>query len=179
MSGLEQPNTSYVIISSENMDALTSVLWAKDYQILPIKCYYEGSFDDSVMAFKSVENDELRFDVLMLLDEHSQDSAIVKYIGDGEAKKIHRTGEERSLGLVMFNTDGKNKSYIHEGISFSFVEKARYWCPRKCTDIKEGMVVEYLNNNKWCKRVVRDPNTEWERMYSLLCKYEKLRIEMV
>ena len=179
MSALEQPNTSYVIISSENMDALTSVLWAKEYQILPIQGYYEGVFEDSVLAYKSVDNDELRFDVLRLLDEHTQECAIIKYVGETEPRKIFNSGDERPMGIIMFNTDSKNKSYLHNGVSFSFVEKTRYWLPKSKSDIKPGMIVEYLNNDKWCKRIVKDPNTEWERMYALLTTYEKLRVEMV
>ena len=82
MSGFEQPNTSYVIMSGYNMDALTSVLWSKEYNIIPVKGYYEGSFEDSVMAFKQVDNDDLRRDVIMLLDHYNQKSAIIKYFGE-------------------------------------------------------------------------------------------------
>ena len=54
-----------------------------------------------------------------------------------------------------------NKSYIHNGISFSFVEKTRYWKPKSQEDLKIGMVVEYQNNNKWYERIVRNPKEEW------------------
>lgn len=179
MSGLEQPNTSYLIISAPNIDALSSILWSKEYQILPMQGYYEGEFEDSLMAYKHVENDELRRDALLLLDQYGQESAIVKYLGDTEPRKIFYNGDERPLGLVMFNTDARNKSYLHNGISFSFVEKARYRVPRSKGELRPGMVVEYMSNNKWHQKRIHDLDQEWERMYSLLAKYEKLRIEMV
>lgn len=179
MSGLELANTSYLIISATNMDALTSMLWSKEYQILPIKGYYEGAFEDSVMAYKHVENDELRRDAILMLDQHGQECAIIKYLGDTEPKKIYFNGEERPLGVVMFNTDSRNKSYLHNGISFSFVEKARYRVPRSKEELSAGMVVEYMSNEKWHQKRIHDLDQEWERMYKLLVKYEKLRIEMV
>jgi hypothetical protein len=161
------------------MDALTSVLWSKEYHILPIKGFYEGQFEDSIMAYKSVENDELRRDAILLLDQHGQQSAIIKYLGDTEPKKIFYNGEERPLGVVMYNTDSRNKSYLHNGISFSFVEKTMYWAPKNKDDLKVGMVVEFMNNNKWHQKRIHDLDQEWEKMLSLLVKYDKLRVERV
>lgn len=176
MNGLEHPSTSYVILSSNNMDALTSILWSKDYQILPMKGYYNGEFEDSIMAYKMVENDELRRDVVLMLDLHKQESAIIKYMGETEPKKLFYNGEERPLGVVMFNTDSKNKSYLHNGVSFSFVEKARYWIPKSKSDLRDGMLVEYLNNNKWHQKRIHNLDMEWEKMFKLLSKYQKLRV---
>lgn len=158
------------------MDALTSILWSKDYQILPMKGYYNGEFEDSIMAYKMVENDELRRDVVLMLDLHKQESAIIKYMGETEPKKLFYNGEERPLGVVMFNTDSKNKSYLHNGVSFSFVEKARYWIPKSKSDLRDGMLVEYLNNNKWHQKRIHNLDMEWEKMFKLLSKYQKLRV---
>ena len=39
------------------------------------------------------------------------------------------------------------------------------------------MVVEYLNNkNKWCEMIVNNPDDEWDKLYKLLIKYNKVRI---
>ena len=177
MLGLEQPNTSYMLISSsENLDQITSVLYAKNYQILPIKGYFEGMFEDSIMAFGRTDNDELRNDILFLLGHFNEKNAIVKYLGESDAKKVFFNGSEEPLEIVMYNTNESNKSYIHSGISFSFVEKTRYWKPRSHEDLKIGMVVEYQNNNKWYERIVRNPKEEWEKLYKLLTKYDKVRI---
>jgi hypothetical protein len=177
MLGLEQPNTSYMLISSsENLDQITSVLYAKNYQILPIKGYFEGMFEDSIMAFGRTDNDELRNDVLFLLGHFNEKNAIIKYLGESEAKRVFFNGSEEPLEIVMYNTNESNKSYIHSGISFSFVEKTRYWIPKSQDDFKIGMVVEYQNNNKWYERIVRNPKEEWEKLYKLLIKYEKVRV---
>jgi hypothetical protein len=177
MLGLEQPNTSYMLISSsDNLDQITSVLYAKNYQILTIKGYFEGMFEDSIMAFGRTDNDELRNDALFILGKFNEKNAIVKYLGESEAKKVFFNGLEEPMEIVMFNTNESNKSYIHGGISFSFVEKTRYWKPRSQEDLKIGMVVEYQNNNKWYERIVRNPTEEWEKLYKLLIKYDKVRI---
>ena len=39
------------------------------------------------------------------------------------------------------------------------------------------MIVEYFNNNQWSEKVVENPNDEWERMYKLLLKYDKVRVQ--
>jgi len=77
----------------------------------------------------------------------------------------------------MFNTDSDNISYLYRRLSFSFVESKRYWIPKTKEDFKVGMIVEYFNNNQWSQKVVQDPNDEWERMYKLLLKYDKIRVQ--
>jgi hypothetical protein len=177
MLGLEQPNTSYMLISSpNNLDQITSVLYAKNYQILTIKGYFEGKFEDSIMAFGRVENEDLRNDTLFILGQFNEKNIIVKYLGESDAKKVFFNGSEEPMKIVMFNTNESYKSYIHSGISFSFVEKTRYWKPKSQEDLKIGMVVEYQNNNKWYERIVRNPKEEWEKLYKLLTKYDKVRI---
>ena len=176
MLGLEHPNTSFMLISSENLEQMYSVLYAKNYQLLPIKSYFEGRFEESIMAFGHKENEDLRRDALFLLGQFGEKSAIVKYLGESEAKKVFFNGSEDPMDIVMYNTNESNKSYIHSGISFSFVEKTRYWKPKSQEDLKIGMVVEYQNNNKWHERIVRNPKEEWEKLYKLLTKYDKVRI---
>ena len=176
MLGLEQPNTSFMLISSDSLEQIVSVLYAKNYQILPIKSYFEGRFEESIMAFGMKDNDDLRNDALFLLGHFNEKNAIVKYLGESEAKRLFFNGSEDPMDIVMYNTNESNKSYIHSGISFSFVEKTRYWKPKSQEDLKIGMVVEYQNNNKWYERIVRNPKEEWEKLYKLLTKYDKVRI---
>lgn len=176
MTGLEQPNTSYIILSSDKLEDMVSILYAKEYQVIPMKGYYQGQYEDSVMAFGRVDNDELRKDVLFLLNHFNQDCAIVKYMDETNVKKVFRDGSEKPLGLVMYNTDSDNRSYLYNGFSFSFVEKVRYWKPTKKEDFKVGMLVEYMNNNKWYEKKVENPSEEYERLYKLLIKYDKVRV---
>lgn len=167
----------YIIISSDKIDDICSVLWAKEYTIIPIKGYYKGQYENSVLAYSNIDNDELRKDTIFLLNHFHQDCAIIKYQGETGAKKIFPDGSEKPLGIVMYNTDSENKSYIYNGISFSFVEQSRYWKPTKKEDFKIGMIVEYFNNNKWYQQEVKNPNTEFEDLYRLLIKYDKIRVK--
>jgi hypothetical protein len=173
---LNNERLSYILISSEKIDDISSVLWAKDYTILPIKGYYKGQYEDSIMAYSNVDNDELRKDTIFLLNHFSQECAIIKYLGETGAKKIYTDGSERPLGIVMYNTDAENKSYLYNGISFSFVEQARYWKPKNKEDFKIGMIVEYFNNNKWYQQEVKNPSEEFDGLYKLLIKYDKIRV---
>ena len=176
MVGLQQSNLSYILLSSPRIDDMISILYAKDYQVIPIKGYYKGNYEDSVLASAKISNDELRRDVIMLLNHFGEDCAIIKYLEETGAKKIYRDGSERPLGIIMYNTDAENVSYLLNGLSFSFVEAKRYWKPTKKEDFKIGMIVEYFNNNKWFEKRVENPLQEYEKLYKLLIKYDKVRV---
>jgi hypothetical protein len=173
---LQEQNMSYVILSSDKLDDMISILYAKEYQIIPIKGYYRGQYEDSVIAFGRVDNDDLRKDVLFLLNHFHQECAIIKYLGETSVKKIFKDGSEKPLGIVMYNTDAENISYLYNGVSFSFVEQVRYWKPTKKEDFRVGMLVEYFNKDKWYERLVEDPSQEYEKLYKLLIKYNKVRV---
>lgn len=176
MLELEKPNISFALLSSEKLNDMISILYAKDYQIIPIQGYYQGQYEDSVMAFGRVDNDTLRQDILQLLSIFHQDCAIVKYLGDNVSKKIFKDGQEKPLGVVMYNTDADNVSYLYNGTSFSFVETVRYWKPTKKEDFRVGMLVEYFNNNKWYQKEVKNPNEDYDKFFKLLIKYDKVRV---
>ena len=38
------------------------------------------------------------------------------------------------------------------------------------------MIVEYFTNNKWYEKKVENPNSEYEDLYKLLIKYDKVRV---
>jgi hypothetical protein len=173
---LQEQNMSYVILSSDKLDDMISILYAKEYQIIPIKGYYRGQYEDSVIAFGRVDNDNLRKDVLFLINHFHQECAIIKYLGETSVKKIFKDGSENPLGIVMYNTDAENISYLYNGVSFSFVEQVRYWKPTKKEDFRVGMLVEYFNKDKWYERLVEDPSQEYEKIYKLLIKYNKVRV---
>ena len=173
---LQEKNMSYVILSSDKLDDMISILYAKEYQIIPIKGYYRGQYEDSVIAFGRVDNDNLRKDVLFLINHFHQECAIIKYLGETSVKKIFKDGSEKPLGIVMYNTDAENISYLYNGVSFSFVEQVRYWKPTKKEDFRVGMLVEYFNKDKWYERLVEDPSQEYEKLYKLLIKYDKVRV---
>jgi hypothetical protein len=175
MNGLENTQSSYIILSADRLNEIISVLYSKEYQILPIQCYYKGKFEDSVIAW-GPDNESLRRDSIFLLDHFHQECAIIKYNGEQTIKKVFFNGSEQPLNLIMYNTDSENRSYLHNGVSFSFVEAKRYWKPKSAEDLKIGMVVEYMNNNKWFEKKIQNPKDEWDKMYKLLLKYDRLRV---
>lgn len=179
MIDLSNPKLSFMLLSSNNLDDMISILYAKDYQIIPIKGYYQGQYEDSALAYSNIDNDELRKDLIFLLNHFHQDCGIIKYLGETNVKKVFRDGSEKPLGITLYNTDSENISYLYNGLSFSFVEQVRYWKPTKPEDFKVGMTVEYLNNNKWYQKKVENPKQEWIDMYQLLSKYDKLRIASI
>jgi hypothetical protein len=165
-----------MILSSDKIEDIISILYAKDYPLFLIKQYYRGVYKDSVLVIGQ-DNDDLRKDLIFILNLFHEDYGIIKYLDEVEAKKVFSDGSEKNLEVVMYNSNTDNVSYIYNGISFSFLEKDRYWKPSKKEDFKIGMLVEYLNNNKWYSKRVEDPNYEYDKIYKLLIKYDKIRIK--
>ncbi len=175
---LTNQNLSFILLSSDKIDDMISILYAKEYSVLPIQGFYRGQYENSAMAFNDCDNDELRKELIFLLNHFGQECGIIKYKGEANAKKVFSDGSEKPMGIVLYNTDSDNISYLHNGISFSFVEQVRYWKPTKLEDFRVGMIVEYLNNNKWFEKKVENPEDEWNRMFKLLSKYDKLRVAL-
>ena len=175
---LTNKNLSFILLSSDKIESMLSILYAIDYQILPIKGFYRGQYENSALAFSDVDNDDLRKELIFLLNHFNQECGIIKYKGESNAKKLFSDGSEKPMGIVLYNTDSDNISYLHNGVSFSFVEQVRYWKPNKLEDFKVGMIVEYLNNNKWFEKKIENPVDEWNRMFKLLSKYDKLRVAL-
>lgn len=187
MFNLSDPNIGYIIISSQNdltpnadikyrSDKLANILYAKQYTLIPVTGYYDQRYEKSYIAVNVEDNDRLRNDAIYLMDEFDQDSVIVKYLNETSAKKILSDGSELPLGIAIYDSDLKNKTYIYNGVSFSFIEQKRYYFPKEKKELKPGMIVEFFNNNKWNSKQIVNLDTEYDKMYKLLMKYEKLRI---
>lgn len=178
MVGLDQATSSYVIISSDRMNDIESVLYGRDYSIIPIKEFYNGNYTDSIISYGRVDNENLRKDVLFLLNKFNKESAIIKYLGENSIMRIFMDGSEKPVDLSMYNTDFDKASYIYNGYSFSFTEKKRYFFLTRREDLKTGMVLEFFNNTKWVEKQVSNPELEYEKMYKLLMKYNKVRVSV-
>lgn len=176
MIGLDQATSSYMIMSSEKLDDMESILYGRDYSIIPIKEFYKGKYDNSIISYGRVDNDNLRKDVLFLLNRFDQESAIIKYLGESVIKKIFKDGSEVPVDITLYNTDFDTPSYLYNGYSFSFTETKRYFFPTKKEEIKPGMILEFFNNNRWVEKKVSNPDVEYDKMYKLLMKYNKVRI---
>jgi hypothetical protein len=119
----------------------------------------------------------LRKDSIYLLDSFHQESVIIKYVGEKSSSKILSNGYEKPMSVALYNSDSNNKTYLYNGVSFSFIEEKRYYSPKQKSDLKNGMIIEYFNNSKWNTKQILDVDKEYEELYRLLIKYNKLRIE--
>jgi hypothetical protein len=172
---LEDPSLSYMISSSNDVVGLNSYLYSRNYNTGDISSYYQNQFEKSIIAVSNVDNNEMRRDAVHIMEHYNLEHMIIKYRG-GDIKKVFRDGSEKPLGVEMYNTDADRRSYILNEISFSFVEKQAYFKPKKPTDFKAGMIVEYYSGKDWLQREVINPEVEYNKMYKLLMKYDKVRI---
>jgi hypothetical protein len=176
MLDLKNPNLSYILVSSDNLKSLISYLYSRDFYLVDIKGYYEGKFEDSLIAFTNLEKDELYQECLHIMNFFNQECIIAKFKSENSAVKIFQDGQQKPLGILLYNTDSSNKSYIHDGLSFSFVEQQLYYFPKNKEDFKEGMIIECFSNNKWIEKKVTNPDIEYQKMFALLIKYNKIRV---
>jgi len=189
MFNLSDPNISYILFSPESetnseeenkslYERACSILYSKDYTIISVKGFCDGLYENSFIALpKSPNNDDLRKDSIYLLDSFHQDSVIIKYVGEESSSKILSDGSEKPMSVALYNSDLNNKTYLYNGVSFSFIEEKRYYSPKQKSDLKNGMIIEYFNNKKWNTKQISDIDKEYEELYRLLIKYNKLRIE--
>lgn len=181
---LDDTNINYLIVSAyqgdkddftnrlENSKLFDSLIF-RDFTVLEM-----GGNQPSYLAYKDCDNDEIRYDAIELMDMFKQEFVICKYMGESEAKKIMFDGQEKILGIVKYKGNNDNHNFFVEGNAVSFEPRKRYWKPSKSSDFKEGMIVEIKNNNgEWTEKVVKDPEVEYERMYKLLIKYGKIKVE--
>ena len=186
MFNLNDKNLSYIIISPEKKsnisignrflcDKLSNILYSKDYTLFPITAHHSGLFERSFLAISSDNNNTLRKDAIFLIDEFEQDSIIIKYKNENMTKSILKDGSERVMKISYYDSDFNNKSYIYNGISFSFTEEKQYHFLTDKKQLKSGMIVEFYNDDRWVERKIQNPDIEYEKMYKLLIKYNKLR----
>lgn len=92
--------------------------------------------------------------------------------------KLFKDGSERTLGIALYNEDTNNKTFLHNGISFSFIEEKKYYIAKSKSELKNGMIVEYYNDNRWNQKEIKDIDIEYDNLYKLLIKYNKLRFQI-
>jgi hypothetical protein len=174
---LNESNVSYFIMSSKQIDATKTLLWAKEWEIIPLKGYYDGISEDSILAFKiNIDNKELKEEALFILKTFNEDSCIIKYTGKKNTNKLKISNQESELSEAIFNQESINKSYLYNGTFFSFNEVKSYKIIESKDELKNGMIVEYFNNKNWTSISIFDINNEWNGFYKLLVKYKKVRI---
>jgi hypothetical protein len=156
---------------------LESALYRKGYEVLKL-----GHSENKIalLAWKSDKedqnNNELRMDAIEFIDTYYIESLVIKYQNENDPKRLKDNGQEKNISLVNYNGDMDN-SYYTEGVSFSFEEDEEYYIPSKKSDIKVGMIVELKNNkNQWVPREVVDLDKEWDSMYKLLVKYNRIKV---
>lgn len=186
MFNLEDKKISYIIISPEkeykslldnknSCEKLQTILYSRGYTIIPVTGYYNGKYERSFIAISTENNDIIRKDAIFLIDEFNQESVIVKYKGESSPVKLLNNGEEKLLSLSMYSDNDNNKTYLYNGLSFTFLERKRYKFLSDKNQIRVGMIVEFFNNDRWIEKEVINLDVEYERMYKLLIKYGKLR----
>ncbi len=180
--------SSYMIVSAHKSDRSTtdneirssrleSILYSKEYNVQHLRGFANGHWEDSYIAYNtSIDNSELKRDAMSIISQFDQDNVIIKYKDEPIIRRVFKDGKEKPLSLSMYDSDLQNKSYILQGLSFSFKEQKQYRSIINKSELKIGMIVEICNNSKWIEKQVIDIEKEWENVYQLFAKHNKLRL---
>lgn len=183
-------SVSYMIVSAYRVDRntienenrsskLESILYSKEYKVQHLRGYANGHWEDTYLAYnKDITNQELKADALFILKQFDQDDIILKYKDEPIIRRLYKDGKEKPLSLNMYDSDLQNKSYILQGLSFSFKEQRQYINITDKSELKPGMIVEICNNNKWIEKTVENIEVEWLGIYQLFAKHNKLRLSI-
>ena len=161
---------SYILVDGDlNQD----IFYNRGYLSFTIEKYNNN---DSFISYKEkCSNNETRYDAINYLDISKQNYLFIKYLGESDISKVYPDGKEEKM-LIDIYSDSMEDVYISDGISFSFIKKKKYYYPNSKKDLKNGMVIEYFNNGNWINKKIIDLNYEYDNIYNLLIKYDKLRI---
>jgi hypothetical protein len=183
MFNLSDINLRYLILSDDTLNSIVNekicdYLYSHDYTILPIKSFYKNQFFEAFIAISSYDdNSDLEFDAMFIRETFKLQSIVIKVKGQEQPKVVKSDGTENNLIITNYDSQLEKKTYIYQGISFTLTEKKRYFFPKNKDDFKSGMIIEYFNNNKWHSKIVQNIDSEFDKMYKLLIKYEKIRVE--
>lgn len=163
-----------------NSERVCSVLYSKDFEVIPLKEFYENIYTEVYLGVTpNRDDDEIRKEALDILHFLDLDKGILKYNSSKNPVEIDKFGSETPLELSIYESDENSKIYIHQGVYFSFKKEKRYFIPKDKKHLKDGMVVEYLNQGKWNSKQIENLDQEFDKMYELLMRYGKLRIPNV
>ena len=188
MFNLQDESLSYLIVNSErsdsttlenyhNLERLYSVLDSKDFSIFNIKDFRKTKVTPAFLALSQLqENDAIRNDALHILEFMDINSLILKYKDEKNPILLEKNGQETPLLIELYPNDHSDQFYVFEGISFNLKKDKRYFFPKLKNQLKNGMIVEYLNGDVWKSKEIVNLESEYEKMFSLLIKYNKLRI---
>ena len=187
MINLNDSNLSYIIATPE-IDGLSekenshrnnmflNLLYSMNYTIVPIWGLQNAVYEKYYIAFTPENNQVLEKEANLLINQFRFNEIILKYKGDKILTRMLWNGEKFPMEVKYYDNSMDKRVFIHEGITFTLTEQKRYYFPKKKEHLKEGMVVEYFNNNMWSQRIITDLDSEYEKMYKLLMKYEKIRV---
>jgi hypothetical protein len=187
MLDLKDNNLSYILCSADVQELsqidndirnkkMVNLLYGLDYSLMAIPAYAQDLYEKNYLAFNLSDNDKIRKDAILLIKEFYMNEIIVKYKNNDLLTKIKYDGSEVPVDIVYYDNDLDRKKYIYETLTFCLYEKKRYFFPKKKEDFKQGMILEYCNNNKWYTKEIVNLESEYDKMYKILSKHEKIRI---
>lgn len=173
MLDFENSNASFLICPNFSDDVM-SYLYSKSYSIFPVRKVEGDKVTENYICINTSDNISLLSDSSKLINDLNVGSVIIKYFEDVNIYEILR--DNKRLVEVKYYSEGNEAKYLHDKYVFSFISKKTYSFPKDISDFREGMIVECLSNDNWIKKSINNVSLEYDKIYKLLIKYNKVRI---
>lgn len=160
----------YIISSIDESSNLISYLYSREYHLKDIKKNSNGVLNNFIIAYTNLSDNDLRKDSLHIMEHFNIDHIIIKY--SDEIKRVSKDGVEIPLDIT---NDINETSYICDYDIFSFIPKKQYVYPKIKSQLSNNMIVEMLLNNKWVNHKIKNIDIEYENIFNLMIKYQKVR----
>ena len=174
--GFQDLDVSYIIISDTNIDNISSYLYSRDYKLIEMTKFKDGTFTDCLVGITEKIKSDVMSDINHISNHFKLQFVIAKFFGDECPVRLNENGTIDDLDLIMYDTNLDLDSYIKDGVSFSFVKKKKYSYPKEKKDFKVDMIIECYSSNGWIEKIVKDVDSEFDSIYSILSKFDRVRV---
>lgn len=156
---------------------IESLLYSRGYILQTIQKVVDGQGSEALLAYKNSAGEDLERDIFELFDKAHLDSVILLH--DGFYTHIKGQGSRIELEISTDQSSGGDELF------FVIKERPLFFSPKKLyKDIlqKEELIgekmVQIFNQNRWQTMIIENLDEDWNNIYKLFAKYNKLRLPL-
>lgn len=163
---------TYIII--DNIQEYKNILIGNGYALYEMLSHNGIGYSNSYIAIINSEDEKIEEDCNTLI-QNGLDKFFVKY---NKKDKIYKYENNKyKLQEITYFPIEINESYNINNATFKFKNLKEYTNIKDKEELKNGMVVEVCDKNKWISKTIQNIDEEYDTIYKLMIKYNKVRIE--
>lgn len=178
MNLFNEKQNSFLVYSIKPKIDVLSYLYAKGYSVDQLSVYVAPNelYDAYICTSECLDSDDdyVRKSALEFIEDEIITECIIHYKNYGVIR-LRTDGYEEPTLCSVYNLTTTYPIYIKDSISYSFPKSDRYINITDRSQLRVGMLVELFNNGEWVEKFVSNIDEEYEKIYKLFIKYNKIR----